>query len=351
VTRNDVEHPNGLDVDIDPYLPACKSLGQQSYPAPPLRAYLDPGRKKGLRNYVRAEHNSVEGGKYGLGEFGTTVYQETFGRDDALPAKTLITKSSVPLGDAPRGYATAYADAYIPPPVLYTGVGPNVELHLLATRRARHDAHPGPGLGEDGRSSYQAFHVRHGGDVYRARPDARSGARVHHLAGAGARIKAAGPCRAEWTTANAAVGSSLDSLARIGGRPPPAGAAHRAAAAAEAAGGPGYGLGGAGSVYRAAFHRPTRSAQGRAAARAGREVVEGGPPLGMERYGPLGRSLAALSWRAPPREAYLERRAGTERPALVVPTGTLPPARAYGLGEFGSSSYRVDYTDPAAAPL
>ena len=142
VKRNDVEYPHGTEVQLDPYGPHCKSLLQESFRTPPLHAYLEPGKKKGLRNYMRAEHNSVEGGKYGLGEFGTTVYQETFGRDGAaLPAKTLITKSAVPLGEAagPQGAATSYAHAYAPPPVVYPGVGPNLMLHALEASRARPD--------------------------------------------------------------------------------------------------------------------------------------------------------------------------------------------------------------------
>ena len=347
VKKKNVEHPHGTEVSVDPYGPLCKSLVHESFKTPPQHAYLEPSKKKGLRNYTRAEHNSIDGARYGLGEFGTTVYQETFGRDGgALPAKTLITKSMVPLGEAAshKEYATSYKHAYAPPAAVYTGVGPNVLLHEQEARRARYEEGHGRGLGEDGRSSYQLFHGDRG-DVYRARAEPHSGAQENHLDGAGARVRARGPRRAEWTTsyeaAVAAVGP--DGLARIGGRPARAGPAHRSVEDGLA-----YGLGEDGvTVYRRAFGGPPRTSRG---TRASREAVEGGLASEMERYGPLGRSMARLSWRAPPPEAYLERRAVAGWPKMVVPVGTLPPTRAYGLGEYGDSSYRADYTDPAAPP-
>eukprot|EP00291_Cryptomonas_curvata_P021234 CAMPEP_0172158808 /NCGR_PEP_ID=MMETSP1050-20130122/4593_1 /TAXON_ID=233186 /ORGANISM="Cryptomonas curvata, Strain CCAP979/52" /LENGTH=253 /DNA_ID=CAMNT_0012828271 /DNA_START=20 /DNA_END=777 /DNA_ORIENTATION=+ len=75
VRGTDIDNPHGLDVRIDPYGPLCKSTVHEAFRAPPEDAYIVSNHA--ARQRIRTQD---DGGRYGLGEFGATVYQDTFGR-------------------------------------------------------------------------------------------------------------------------------------------------------------------------------------------------------------------------------------------------------------------------------
>jgi hypothetical protein len=250
-----------------------------------------------------------------------------------MPGARASKKGLIGSGKAKLDSRTSYVQHYPPPPQsLYTGVSANLGLKA----RVEGTAVPDPtnlGLGEEGTSFYAREH-KHFGDAYKSRVAPEDRARRTN-------VQPPKDAKVDYTTSYSTWGRKVD--LGEGNRP-------RTSAPKLQLVPPVYGMGEDGeSMYTATYHDPKSEPDFLATKHITKSAVEGNSAVTMEPYGPLAKSFAHESFRAPPPEAYLQRPRPRqdEKPKFTIPVGTSKPedAAKYGLGHYGKSSYQADYVN------
>ena len=341
ITKTAVE--GNAATKMEDYGPLAKSFAHESFQAPPKTAYLratKPEKDRPRFTIPVGTTKPEDASKYGLGEFGTSLYKDTFRpHTQASRPKTggVDLGSRVRQGQLKFGKTlfakTQYVSDFPPPPQsLYTGVSANLGLKA----RVEGTAAPDPtnlGLGEEGKSFYAREHT-HFGEAYKHKQAPEDRARRTN-------VQPPKDAKVDYTTSYSVWGKKVD--LGEGNRP-------RTSAPKVDFVPPAYGMGVDGeSMYTATFHDPKTAPDYLATRIITKTAVEGNAATKMEDYGPLAKSFAHESFQAPPAAAYLQRPRPKqdEKPRSVIPVGTTKPedASKYGLGHYGKSSYQSDYVN------